>query len=192
MSKKNDKRQQPLMYIVQPENMQPQAQMQQVAVKKNPVKAKIDKKEPEANQIDSIVETPAEAALDAPKTIPEEQGAAEIKLNQQADEAVLAETVKTEGNEEATEAIVEPPKPVYERKTRKVLNQMSVVEKIAFFANLPGNIPRTLCQVELADQTYRGIIIGETDGVVHLRTTASSQPVNIKSEDIQAIQPLGF
>ncbi|KZZ83688.1 MULTISPECIES: CotO family spore coat protein [Bacillaceae] len=190
MNEKNARRQQPLMYIVQPENMQPQAQMQQVAVKKNPVKARLDKKVQEAKEIDSIEETSAEAVLDAPKTIPEEQGAAEARQNQPADEAVLAEIVKTEGDEET--AITEPPKPVYERKTRKVLNQMSVVEKIAFFANLPGNIPRTLCQVELADQTYRGIIIGETDGVVHLRTTASSQPVNIRSEEIQAIQPLGF
>ncbi|WP_164462133.1 CotO family spore coat protein [Bacillus sp. FJAT-42376] len=207
LSNKNEKRQQPLMYIVQPETIRAEANMQQVAVRKKPIHPKTEKKAPETEQ---AAAPPAEAALDTPQAVPEEN----LALNETAEEvlkleeAVPVSPVHSERPPEEAKIEKAPEevkiekapdegktvssKPVYERKTRKTLNQMSVAEKIAFFANLPANIPRTLCQVELPDQTYRGIILGETDGMVQLRTTASSQPVQIKSEDIQAIQPLGF
>lgn len=164
LSEKNQKQaKQPLMYIVQPENIAAEANMQQVAVRKKISVKQKQMSEPKIEEIDTLEETQAEN-------------------NQIPDQLV----------QEQSESPIETEAPVYERKTRKSLNQMSVPEKINFFATLPSNIPRTLCQVELSDQTYRGIILGETDGIVHIRTSASSQPVNIKAEDIQAIQPIGF
>ncbi|MTH53213.1 hypothetical protein GKZ89_07285 [Bacillus mangrovi] len=174
MSEKNEKQaKQPLMYIVQPDSVKPQANMQAVAIKKS-VSAK-PKKEQKIEQIDNVQE--ADKAGSADLAAPAETG--KIDLTKKPAEP-------------ASERAASQETPVYERKTRKSFNSMSITEKISFFASLPSNIPRTLCQVELADQTYRGIITGEKDGFVLLRTSASSQPVSIKAEDIKAIQPLGF
>ncbi|MBD1381902.1 CotO family spore coat protein [Metabacillus arenae] len=151
-NKQKEKNQiQPLMYIVQPDYNEVQAQMQTLVVKKN----KID-------------------------TIENKQPVAVKEKNEKMQES--------QSNSYEEDQVVKKP----EKKRRKPISQMSIAEKVDFFTNLPRNIPKTLCQIETETDTYRGIIITEENGLVHIRTLGEPNEIKLQIEEIKSITLLGF
>ncbi|XQY92835.1 CotO family spore coat protein [Metabacillus sp. HB246100] len=168
----------PLMYIVQPDNQDIQVNMQSFVVKK--AKSKVAVKNDSrggaqtlVKELDTLVEEVKE--VEEAKDIQEE---ATVETQHQG------ETVLKEGKQEQT---------VKEyRKQRKPISKMNVAEKVDFFKNLPKNMPRTLCQIESKDETYRGVIITEEEGIVTIRSLTHAKPIDLPIDAIKAINLLGF
>lgn len=154
----------PLMYIVQPDNEDIQIDMQSYVVKK--VKPKVVNK-PKKKEINR--ETEIE----------------EAKVPIEAEVVSSAVAIQEEQVEE------EPTVKQY-RKQRKPITQMNVEEKIEFFNNLPKNMPRTLCQIETFEETYRGVIMSEENNIVTIRSLTHAKPIDIPINQIKAINLLGF
>lgn len=158
----------PLMYIVQPDNEDINVNMQSFVVKKSKPKAAEKVKKPE-----SAVQTVVEEVVEAP---PEET----------LDETKEAEAVQQE------EVVEEEQSVKQYRKQRKPITKMNIEEKIEFFTNLPKNMPRTLCQIETTEETYRGVIMTEQDQIITIRSLTHAKPIDLPLENIKAINLLGF
>ncbi|QGQ44694.1 CotO family spore coat protein [Metabacillus sediminilitoris] len=155
----------PLMYIVQPENQDINVNMQSFVVKKT---------KPKSSATVAIADAPV-------KTLQKEFDLAEK-------EEVVEEN-KFAGVEQLAQ---EEPSVKQYRKQRKPLTQMSVLEKIEFFTHLPKNMPRTLCQIVTTEETYRGVIMNEENEMVTIRSLTHAKPIEIKIDQIKAINLLGF
>lgn len=176
-SQKHKYQMKPLMYIVQPENPEIKVNMQSFVVKKAKPKS----------------------ALVVEKTEIEEKTVEEDLLQQDNEEIV--EEIKPvtdnqlvqEKQEDNQDPPVEQEPSIKEyRKQRKPLTQMNVLEKIEFFTNLPKNMPRTLCQIVTKDETYRGVIMAEEDGIVTIRSLTHPKPIDMPIKNIKTINLLGF
>ncbi|MFY4774368.1 CotO family spore coat protein [Metabacillus sp. RGM 3146] len=192
----------PLMYIVQPENVQVKAEMQTLVIKKS-AKYKAAEKTPEikAAAERELESKPSEAAEKLPEAAAEAETPIVTEAAYQITES--AEPVK-KGIEQAynkadgvlkaelVEEALEEQEQMVERRPRKPVSQMNIAEKVEFVTNLPVNIPRTLCHVEFSDGARRGIILSEEDGIVTIQATTSSQPIKVRMEEIKAIHLLGF
>lgn len=186
----------PLMYIVQPENVQIKAEMQTLVIKKSSKYKTAEKgqetkasAESELNDQPEAAEKLPEASLDEDKPIVTE---AAYQITEAAESVQVP--LETEGvlKAELVQENVEEQDHKIERRPRKPVTQMNIAEKVEFVTNLPVNIPRTLCHVELEDGARRGIILSEEDGIVTIQATTSSQPIKVRMEDIKAIHLLGF
>lgn len=78
------------------------------------------------------------------------------------------------------------------RKRKKRFSEMNIEERIQFFINLPDNLPKTMCQINTKDGSYRGVILSYNEGLVSVKTLTSPRKVDIQVEDIEAINAIGF
>lgn len=162
----------PLMYIVQPDNDNINVNMQAFVTKKQ-----ISKLNTVSDHVPSQVQTLEKEA------IPQEREVLEIP------EEIIS---KVEVPSIQEEAIEQEQSARQYRKQRKPITQMSIEEKIEFFTNLPKNMPRTLCQIETAEEKYRGVILSEENEVVLIRSLTHSKPIELPLSSISAINLLGF
>lgn len=76
--------------------------------------------------------------------------------------------------------------------SRPKFKDMSLHEKIEYFANVPAHIPKMKCEIKAKDKSYRGVIL-EFDGeTVLLRVGKRPQPTSIPYNDIKEVRMLGF
>jgi hypothetical protein len=169
----------PLMYIVQPDNQDINVNMQSFVVKKAKPKPKA---KPQVDGVDAKVKSLVKEA------IPQENEILEIpeEIKSTVQEHSVQENSIQENPVEQEQSAKQY------RKQRKPITQMSVVEKIEFFTNLPKNMPRTLCQIESTEEKYRGVIISEVNGIVTIRSLTHANPIELPLENIKAINLLGF
>jgi hypothetical protein len=168
----------PLMYIVQPDNQDINVNMQSFVVKKSKSKSMTA-----VESVNSRVKTLVKEAVSQEKAIsdiPEE-----IKANVDL-QSIQEIQDKQENPVEQEQSIKEY------RKQRKPITQMTILEKVEFFANLPKNMPRTLCQIETTEEKYRGVIMTEENEIVTIRSLSHSKPIELPLENIKAINLLGF
>ncbi|MGM0874649.1 MAG: CotO family spore coat protein [Bacillota bacterium] len=165
----------PLMYIVQPDNQDINVNMQSFVVKKS---KSITAIESANSQVKTLKEGVSQEK--AISDIPEE-----IKANVDL-QSIQEIQDKQENPVEQEQSIKEY------RKQRKPITQMTVPEKVEFFANLPKNMPRTLCQIETTEEKYRGVIMTEENQIVTIRSLSHAKPIEIPLENIEAINLLGF
>ncbi|MCD7034995.1 spore coat CotO family protein [Metabacillus sp. GX 13764] len=184
----------PLMYIVQPEYRDIKAEMQTLVVKKT------KKAEPKAA---AVLPEPAAAAEESTELSDTVEAAAEGPAFVRAETEQLtdqtgAESPHAEDRQGILKAELVQEKPAAEeeqsvqRRPRKQVSQMTIAEKVEFVTNLPVNIPRTLCHIELENGSRRGMIVSEVDGIVTIQATTSSQPLKVRMDEIKAIHLLGF
>lgn len=158
----------PLMYIVQPDSDGVHVNMQSYAVKR--AKRKVSENPKQDEEISST----------------ETKEAVGVK----SQEAVVAAAVEIQEVKQAE--VEEEPTVKQYRKQRKPITQMNVQEKIEFFKNLPKNMPRTLCQINTVEETYRGVIMTEENDIVTIRSLTHAKPIEIPSHQIKEINLLGF
>lgn len=176
----------PLMYIVQPDNQDINVHMQSFVVKKVRSKAVIG-----SGSVDSGAKTIGNESIRNEKTV--EEVPEEIKSNEDVQLVQEAQDHQVEQSQESQESQQSQEQSVKEyRKQRKPLTKMNVEEKVEFFTNLPKNMPRTLCQIETADENYRGVIMSEEDGIVTIRSLTHAKPIDLPVTNIIAINLLGF
>ena len=170
MANKQNYKMKPLMYIVQPDSDGVPVNMQSYVVKK--AKQKVLEKPKQAS---GIVKTEIEDVVDAP-----------------LQEPVNTATVVEIQEEEQVQEVVEEPTVKQYRKQRKPITQMNIQEKIEFFKHLPKNMPRTLCQIQTVEETYRGVIMTEENEIVTIRSLTHPKPIEIPLNQIKEINLLGF
>ena len=156
----------PLMYIVSPEHQDIDVNMQSYVVKKSKQQKADQPKEIKAKKL----------------TVVEEEE--EVTAEKQPETAVAVIEEEEQPEEETTVKQY--------RKQRKPITQMNVAEKVEFFTNLPKNMPRTLCQIETTEETYRGVIMSEEDNIVTIRSLTHAKPIDLELGEIKAINLLGF
>lgn len=171
----------PLMYIVQPENQDINVNMQSFVVKKT---------KPKSSARVAIAEAPVKT-LQKELDIAEKEEVVEENKSAGVEQLALEDQHVQEEPVEQEPAKQEPSVKQY-RKQRKPLTQMSVLEKIEFFTHLPKNMPRTLCQIVTPEETYRGVIMNEENEMVTIRSLTHAKPIEIKIDQIKAINLLGF
>lgn len=156
----------PLMYIVSPEHQDIDVNMQSFVVKKSK-QQKVDQLKETKSQIQTVVEEDEE-----------------VTEEKQPEKAVAVVEEEEQPEEETSVKQY--------RKQRKPITQMNIAEKVEFFTNLPKNMPRTLCQIETTEETYRGVIMTEEDNIVTIRSLTHAKPIDLELGEIKAINLLGF
>lgn len=78
------------------------------------------------------------------------------------------------------------------RDRRQRFRDMTLEEKVAYFVNLPSQIPKMKCEVETAEGKLRGYINDYQDGIVHMKTFQRPFRKEIKFEEIIDINLIGF
>ncbi|MDX8045809.1 CotO family spore coat protein [Gracilibacillus sp. S3-1-1] len=89
--------------------------------------------------------------------------------------------------EEQTDKYVEE-----KNEEKKKVMDMTMEEKVRYFANMPFHAPRVKCQVVTDKKTYIGIIVDEDEGKVVMRVASRNQPVVIPLRRITEINLVGF
>ncbi|MFD2215430.1 CotO family spore coat protein [Metabacillus endolithicus] len=166
MSNKQNYKMKPLMYIVSPEHQDIDVNMQSFVVKKSK-QQKVDQLKETKSQIQTVVEEDEE-----------------VTEEKQPEKAVAVVEEEEQPEEETSVKQY--------RKQRKPITQMNIAEKVEFFTNLPKNMPRTLCQIETTEETYRGVIMTEEDNIVTIRSLTHAKPIDLELGEIKAINLLGF
>lgn len=100
--------------------------------------------------------------------------------------------INDEEKEKDVEEIIVKEEPKPKRKKRKPISKMNIDEKIDFFTNLPKTMPKSLCLIETDDQSYHGVIMSREEDIVTIRSLNHSDPLELKCENIKAINILGF
>ncbi|MEC2077083.1 CotO family spore coat protein [Metabacillus fastidiosus] len=161
----NDYSAKPLLYIIQPEQEGIQAKMQALVIKK-------PQKQVQEQEVESVevVEEKPEMIIEPPSII----------------EKVEIEVENIKDIEEKQE------KPKKKRRERKPISEMSIPEKVQFFKTLPKTMPKSLCLIETDEVKYRGLIMGEENGIVTIRSLQHSDALTIHIDEIKAISILGF
>lgn len=154
------------MYIVSPEHQDIDVNMQSFVVKKSK-QQKVDQLKETKSQIQTVVEEDEE-----------------VTEEKQPEKAVAVVEEEEQPEEETSVKQY--------RKQRKPITQMNIAEKVEFFTNLPKNMPRTLCQIETTEETYRGVIMTEEDNIVTIRSLTHAKPIDLELGEIKAINLLGF
>ncbi|MED4455456.1 CotO family spore coat protein [Metabacillus fastidiosus] len=179
MSKiKNDYSAKPLLYIIQPEQEGIQAKMQALVIKK-------PQKQVEEQEVESIevVEEKPEMPIETPSIIEKPEMTVEAPS---IIEKVEIEVENIKDIEEKQE------KPKKKRRERKPISAMNIPEKVQFFKTLPKTMPKSLCLIETDEAKYRGLIMGEENGIVTIRSLQHSDALTIHIDEIKAISILGF
>ncbi|TXC90722.1 hypothetical protein FS935_12490 [Metabacillus litoralis] len=181
--KNKDYKMKPLMYIVQPDNQDINVNMQSFVVKKTKSKAVVDTNQVEGDsQVKTLEREPSVEEVNKLNIEAQVEEEKDVEVNP------LKETNSLQGEEEQDQ---EQTVKQY-RKQRKPITQMNIAEKIEFFKNLPKNMPRTLCQIETTEDTYRGVIMTEEDRIVTIRSLTHAKPIDVPFENIKSINLLGF
>lgn len=166
MGKKNIARD-PLLYIHQPVNRQPEAPMQYSYV--TPKKSG-----------DTVVQPKSEAAGSTQSARPIKRGTyyKELDGNEESE------------NEETVDESVEDGQPSMNED--KKFKDMTIKEKVAYFADNPNYAPKVKCEVKTEDKTYRGIITDFEENIVYMRFGNRSVKTQIPLDNIKNIRMLGF
>lgn len=109
------------------------------------------------------------------------------------------QTQNTDGTS-AEEKTGEPKEPANEdtddiwenEEDTKDLKNMTLEEKVNYFAFSPKYVPKIKCKVHTQERTYRGVITDYQEGTVFVRTGKSLKSLPIPLEQITDIKMLGF
>ncbi|KKE79951.1 spore coat CotO family protein [Oceanobacillus caeni] len=94
---------------------------------------------------------------------------------------------KTETKSEVTNETEEEQQPVRERKQ---FRDMSIRERVEYFANTSEYAPKMRCEVKTKQRTFRGIIVSFKDEEVTFQSGKRMQ--QIPFEEIRSVRLLGF
>lgn len=182
--KKKDYKMKPLMYIVQPDNQDINVNMQSFVVKKTKSKAVDAKQIEEDSQVKTLEKEPLKEEVSSLNT--------DVQTKEEEEDHVEVISLNEPNNLQGEEEQDQEQTVKQYRKQRKPITQMNIAEKIEFFKNLPKNMPRTLCQIETTNDTYRGVIMTEEDRIVTIRSLTHAKPIDVPFENIKSINLLGF
>ncbi|PAE15805.1 hypothetical protein CHH91_12660 [Virgibacillus sp. 7505] len=78
--------------------------------------------------------------------------------------------------------------------TSKKVNfkELTTVEKIEYFLNLPSQIPRMKCEIVTSEGSLIGIISGREEDLIQFKSIRRPFKREVKIEDIRDIKLLGF
>nr|WP_309101274.1 CotO family spore coat protein [Fredinandcohnia onubensis] len=99
------------------------------------------------------------------------------------------ENVEIEPPERKHEVLEEPAPSINKRKRFK---DMKIDEKIYYLTNLPRNIPSFICEIVGKGKVLQGVIVFSNEEIVTVRTNIDGQKEEIKIEDIENINIIGF
>jgi hypothetical protein len=178
MSKKSREsvKNQPMMYIKQPEFEMKNMNMQKIYVAKEVTKT---------NKKDHQV---ASQTVSFDKRLEEEKK--ELLENDQKKPIDEVELANKEKIQEKTDETTE--KAVHSDEQKKRFRELSVEEKIDYLIHLPYGVPRIKCLFKTNEKSYRGIVVDYKDGKVVLRVVTKPQKITLDIEEINDIQMLGF
>lgn len=159
----------PLLYIQQPHISTPAAQMQ------------FNYKTPKQPQNEAKINTQqrggSQQSRSGRKTIRKQPGKG-FAMEEGIEEEVL------ESEESAEQKVNTKPRPKFK--------EMSLKEKIEYFAEGPTHLPKMKCEIKTADKTYRGMIT-EFDGeTVYIRGGRSSRVKPVPLQQIKRVSMLGL
>lgn len=106
---------------------------------------------------------------------------------------LLEEEVITEVNEEESEKDRTTENNLKETKEESddlKFNDLSIQGKIDYFINLPPEMPKMKCEIELTDDVFRGYILEDKETEIVMRTGRVNE--TFKKEDIKNIILIGF
>ncbi|MUK90562.1 hypothetical protein GMD78_19585 [Ornithinibacillus sp. L9] len=77
------------------------------------------------------------------------------------------------------------------REERRKFKDMTLREKVEYFARTPKHLPKLKCEIKTSERSYRGVVleIKKDDTVLML---AGRKSVSIVFDDIQEVRMLGF
>lgn len=75
---------------------------------------------------------------------------------------------------------------------RSKFNDMTLKEKVAYFASTPKHIPKMKCKIKTSEKTYRGIITEFNDNTVIIQQGTKHTPETIAFADIEEVHMLGL
>lgn len=78
--------------------------------------------------------------------------------------------------------------------TSKKVNfkELTTVEKVEYFLNLPSQIPRMKCEIVTSEGSLIGIISGREEDLIQFKSIRRPFKRELKIEDIRDIKMLGF
>lgn len=166
MGKKNIARD-PLLYIHQPANIQPKAPMQYSYI--TPKKAG-----------DTVEKPKSEAAGSTQSARPIKRGTYYKDLD----------GMEESETDEALDESVEDDQPAMDAD--KKFKDMTIEEKVVYFANTPSFAPKVKCEVKTEEKIYRGLITDFEENIVYMRFGNRSVKTQIPLDTINSIRMLGF
>ncbi|MBD8067500.1 CotO family spore coat protein [Bacillus sp. PS06] len=100
------------------------------------------------------------------------------------------EHIVNEAETETPEVIVEEPK----QTRKKRINEMNIEEKIVHLLKLPttNNMPRIVCEFNVKENSYKGVVIGLDGDIVSIRTRTRGEQITLHMSEITSINVLGF
>ncbi|WP_066187136.1 MULTISPECIES: CotO family spore coat protein [Gracilibacillus] len=75
---------------------------------------------------------------------------------------------------------------------KKKVKDMTIEEKVTYFAAKPSHVPRAKCEIMTEKRKYLGIIQDYQQDMVTLRISSKAQPVTVPIEQIKRIDIIGF
>ncbi|WP_068676477.1 CotO family spore coat protein [Oceanobacillus sp. Castelsardo] len=175
----------PLLFIQQNNTTFPMAPMQERFVtpkKKTKVrKEAISKVKEPINDEVTMEEVTEEKPIETPKKKYSSKKAEQEEPNFQTD------TVDSLEHKEEESKVEEDQQPVRERKQ---FRDMSIRERVEYFANTSEYAPKMKCEVKTRQRTFRGIIVSFKEEEVVFQSGRKMQ--QIPFEEIRAVRLLGF
>src|SRR5699024_4048840 len=75
---------------------------------------------------------------------------------------------------------------------RAKINDRTLKEKVAYFANTPKHMPKMKCTLKRREKTYRRIVTEFTDNTVIIQQGTKHTPETIAFADIEEVHMLGL
>ncbi|WP_226037633.1 CotO family spore coat protein [Aquibacillus saliphilus] len=158
MGKRKKRVQRPMLYIAQPELGDPLASMQ--SDYRTPKKKKVKKQNKQISGHTRTVSSRKRAV------------SRESNVEYPSDDEVSQNRGEDLGN----------------RMERKRFSDMSIEEKVTYYAGMPFHVPKMKCEVVTLNKNYRGIIEDFHDGIVFMKTARKEVEINIDEiNDIQLV-----
>lgn len=120
------------------------------------------------------------------KKVAKEEAMDQTNIADSLDQGLVTEE-NTETKNEVINEMEEDEQPVRERKQ---FRDMSIRERVEYFANTSEYAPKMRCEVKTKQRTFRGIIVSFKDEEVTFQSGRKMQ--QIPFEEIKAVRLLGF
>ncbi|WP_284139397.1 MULTISPECIES: CotO family spore coat protein [unclassified Virgibacillus] len=178
----------PLLYINQPKVVKPEARMQHQYV--------TPKKERKTVQPISIPSSPNTKEIEKqrntePKPVRKRPALGNVTKPQQTEEKET-NTAAVEHVEEDIESESDSDPHVEGYEQNKKFKEMTLKERIEYFARTPSHIPKMRCELKTEEKTYRGVITDFDGESITMRTGRRTQTITIPFEAAQQVRMLGF
>ncbi|MFB6465360.1 CotO family spore coat protein [Cytobacillus sp. Hz8] len=184
-------KQEPILYIQQPEFNKPNIKMQAIFVARNSkgriLNERIDnpeekeyqnRKETIVDTNDEVVEVMILSEINGTQVERYEQSSEQIQAIIEAYDAYFVETLQQLSTG-------------YQIDKRKFFREMTIPERIQYLVNFPKEVPPVTCLYLTKDQLVRGFLINKNDECIEIKQLNQSI-IKLKIRDITEIKMLGF